>query len=134
MILLRKCGIRKAFGVKRDLADFTPQGLFSYCIFTIWFCPKSKIILGQTPLIYLGQSPLEFYAAGSVNIILVLLSFCPYLQGFQHKKRPCRISSTRSNFIFGFANGLCTKSNLFVAGQSTLAKNSYPPNPQSNPQ
>lgn len=48
--------------------------------------PKTISVLRQTPLIHWGHSPLEFHAAGSVNKIVVLLSFCPCLQGFRRKK------------------------------------------------
>jgi len=90
----------KTASQKRFLGDFILQGRSGKSIdFTAFFevpltsnqFPKNTdlkkyYVTGQTPFTHSRHFPLEFLAAENNKKILVLLSFCPCLQGFQRKK------------------------------------------------
>ena len=67
-------------------------------------CVYASFVLGQVSTPFFGALKFEFCISENVNKIIVLLSKMRDLQGFEHKKRPCRFYSTRSIFLLWFYN------------------------------
>ena len=108
------------------------------CIFLVdrQFCDFQRPVLRGKPYYHFrGKPHHHFNHADNDNKIPVLLSKTAELQGFSGKKRPHRIASARSIFIFGFISGFAQNqdfgyyfSSLIAACMGRKKRRNYPQN------